>query len=322
MMPTVFLHSGAPKTGTSYLQMLFARHTDQLAAQGLLYPHNAFVAGAREGRITSGNGVEMANYIRPGLPHKIPDKAAFLPRFDRMLAEAEGQDLLFSSEFLFFQPNGRTDAIVECLRRHGYDARAIYLVRDIATAARSTYSQEVKRSGEARTFQDFLTTWDPQYRAHIALLNRAFGAANVQVFNYEEHKDRLADLVFGDVLGRSIAVAPSQVINRSLESKELEFLRIFNSFSGAASAATCKVVSDALMTLPPPASDDFALTPDEHQILHSRFAGDLETVNAQVTGRKIRLADQVRPVDRTVELTDFERFTMATLAQLAQLVRR
>ncbi|RFU12431.1 hypothetical protein DZD18_12020 [Rhodobacteraceae bacterium W635] len=67
-MPTVFLHCGAPKTGTSYLQVLFARHAQDLQAEGIHYPLKAFTEGASDGRITSGNGILMANYLRPSLP--------------------------------------------------------------------------------------------------------------------------------------------------------------------------------------------------------------------------------------------------------------
>ncbi len=37
-MATVYLHIGAPKTATSNLQAILARHQDELLAQGVLYP--------------------------------------------------------------------------------------------------------------------------------------------------------------------------------------------------------------------------------------------------------------------------------------------
>ena len=80
-MKTVYLHCGAAKTGTSFLQTLFAKHSEDLISEGILYPFNKFVSGAEKGNITSGNGVPMANYLRPGLPHAITNKDLFLQNY-------------------------------------------------------------------------------------------------------------------------------------------------------------------------------------------------------------------------------------------------
>lgn len=155
-MRKIFLHCGAPKTGTSYLQVLFAKHADELRAHGIDYPLNSFVTGAKDGQITSGNGVEMANYLRPNLPHRIADKNLFAQTFDELLTKAAGTDLLFSSEFLVFPENDRTAHLVALMAKHGYSARVIYFVRDYANVARSAYSQHVKRQGETAHFQEFI----------------------------------------------------------------------------------------------------------------------------------------------------------------------
>src|SRR3990170_1606222 len=147
-MPQLILHAGAPKTGTSFLQVLFARHAAALERLGIVYPRGYLFDEAAAGYITSGNGVAMANYILPTLPHAIGDKERFLSDFDRDLSEAGGRHVLYSSEFLIFEPGDRLNAIAATAAKHGYSPRAIYFVRDVDRALVATYSQRVKRDGE------------------------------------------------------------------------------------------------------------------------------------------------------------------------------
>lgn len=315
-MHTVFLHCGAPKTGTSYLQVLFAKHVDDLLANGIKYPLNSFVDGAKDGKITSGNGVEMANYLRPNLPHRIADKAAFAQTFDRLLAEADGGDLLFSSEFLVFPDNDRTADLVALIAKHGYSARVIYMVRDYANVARSAYSQNVKRQGEKARFQEFIETWDPHYTHHINLMEKAFGAEALWIHNYEEHRDDLARLVFHDLLKCAVPVAETGIINRSLNDKELELLRQFNKNAARKDSATSSFASDALMKIAGGLGGEYVPSRAEYDILHRRFAGSIEHINARVTGRPIKISNGFTEERAEVELDDFERFTMAILHKL------
>nr|WP_181377389.1 hypothetical protein [Paracoccus yeei] len=293
-----------------------------MASQGVIYPENDFVAGAKEGKITSGNGVELANYIRPELPHKIADKSVFLEKFDRLLKNSDGEDFLFSSEFIVFQDNPRTGSLIDCIERNGYDAKSIYLVRDLSKAAFSAYSQQVKRAGEAKTFGEFLKSWDPYYLHHINLMNQAFGFDNVFLYNYEEHKHRLAALLFNDFMKININANTREVINRSLDQKELELLRVFNSFSGKNNVFASTLISDALMNTPSSSTESFLISPEEFSILNERFTRSIEKINQQLRGRGIVIAQEVGTVERNFSLTEFERFTMVALAQISRAIAR
>ena len=186
-MKTIYLHCGAPKTGTSYLQTLFAQFAKELSEEDIIYPFNKFVSGAEEGRITSGNGVPMANYIRPDLPHQIQNKEAYLKEFKEQLKNARGKDLLFSSEFLQFPENKKTRNLVNVIYAEDYQPKVIYLVRDFGEAAFSTYSQEVKRAGEFRSFSTFIRSWDPLYVHDIRNLKQTFGEQSIFIYNYDEY---------------------------------------------------------------------------------------------------------------------------------------
>jgi len=54
-MRTLYLHIGASKTGTSALQVAFARNAKALRGRGLHYPGKN--QDAMDGKITSGNGL-------------------------------------------------------------------------------------------------------------------------------------------------------------------------------------------------------------------------------------------------------------------------
>ena len=315
-MPTIYLHCGAPKTGTSYMQVLFAKHSDDLVGQNIVYPNNAFVTGAKEGKITSGNGVEMANYIRPELPHRIADKTGFIDDFDRLLAQGDGVNFLFSSEFLVFPENERTSCLVKLISRRGYDVKVIYLVRDLVNAALSTYSQQVKRGGETRVFEEFLKTWNPHYTHHTNLLRAAFGAEAVSIYNYEEHKKDLPKLFFEKFLGCQIDVESKEVVNRSLSPKELELLRTFSEYTGDSNAYASTFVSDALMRLTAAEPSDNIIGRQEYNYLSERYAQSIDKINQIIIGQKIRISSGYQEELPKFELNDFERFTMAVLAKL------
>lgn len=321
-MPTVFLHCGAPKTGTSYLQVLFARHAQDLQAEGIHYPLNAFTEGASDGRITSGNGILMANYLRPNLPHRIDDKDAFIDEFDRMLGESNGLDFLFSSEFLIFPDNERTRRLVEGIKRNGYEVRALYLVRDLANAARSAYSQQVKRHGETRSFETFLKDWDPLYLHHTNLIANAFGEDALSVFNYDQHRNNLSKLVFQDFLNCSFAPVLEERINRSLTDVELELLRVFNQFSGEGNAFASTFASDALMNLGVEGQPEYLPNRAEIEALQKNFSQSIIKLNDRVIGEPVKVSEGYRESDTKIELNDFERFTMAILSKLVRARRK
>lgn len=313
-MPILYLHAGAGKTGTSYLQFLFAVHAERLAECGVVYPRGHLFDEAKAGRVTSGNGVEMANYIRPSLPHAIPDKDAFLDVFAAGLQAAAGKHVLYSSEFLAFVPGERTAAIARVAARHGYEIRVIYLVRDIAAVAASMHSQGIKYQGDTRTFADFITTFESGYRRHIQRAVDSFGADALLVLNYEEHRDRLAELFFKDILGTTFVPEERASINRSLSPREAEMLRIMNGMHPGDRAFSA-FVANALMDLPALAGPPHVSVAEAGHLAR-RFAEEVDFVNRFVRGRPIVVARHVSDEDRSPPITEAERAILAILARL------
>lgn len=317
-MPYLYLHAGAPKTGTSYLQVLFAKYAEKLAACGIIYPRGHMFNEAKAGKITSGNGVEMANYIRPHLPHQIRDKDAFIHELEHELRAAAGKHVLYSSEFLVFEPGERTSAIARVAAETGYEIRVIYLVRDIAAAAYSIYSQQIKNHGETRTFAEFIRSWDPHYRNTIQKAVDCFGRDAILVHNFEEHRDRLAELFFKDILGADFVPEERATVNRSLSPREAEMLRIMNS-AYPKNSKFSTFVANALMDVDTK-SETFQISKAEFEYLNRRFLNAVDFINGFVSGQATTVARQTVDQRSAPEISDFERSMMVIMAKLVSAV--
>jgi hypothetical protein len=283
-MPELILHGGAGKTGTSLLQVMFARYAETMAAEGVIYPEGHLFDEAKAGMVTSGNGVEMANYIRPHLPHAIPDKDTFLGRFEAELSAAEGKHVLYSSEFLLIPPSERTSALLSVARALGYRARYIFFVRDIAPAIISAYSQRVKRAGETRPLSEFLREWNPNYWDTVQQASSVVGFENVEVYNYEEHRAHLAEFFFRDVLRLGFAPEEAPIVNRSLSAKEIAIKRRQNT---KLSDPLSDSATSGLTTNP----EELRITALELDFLATKFQAAVENINSLVRGRATKIAD-------------------------------
>lgn len=321
-MPELIIHAGAGKTGTSLLQVLFARHAEELERAGIIYPRGDLFDEAVAGGITSGNGMAMANYIRSDLPEDWRDKRTFLEHFTRELSSAarQGNHVLYSSEFLAFEPGEKSDSIAATAARHNFTPRFIYFVRDVDSAAFSVYSQCVKRHGETRSFPEFLDTWRSMDRTRIEEAVNLFGAERVEVYNYSEKREELVEFFFRNLLRCDFVPSEIPTVNRSLSGKETEFLRYMNAALGN-NDALGTFVSDALMEFAKETkSEPMLLTKEEADLLESRSRSDLAYINRLIIGRPCAVASTIGGRRSEAELTDIERATAAILAKIVTVV--
>lgn len=108
-MSTLWLHVGPPKTGTSALQVFFARNAAALRRQGVLYPWGE---AALDGAVTSGNGAWLAAW-EEGFPKSLPEGRTLI----RLLRR--GHNVLLSSEY-FVTTDPR---VLESLKRQADEVR-------------------------------------------------------------------------------------------------------------------------------------------------------------------------------------------------------
>ena len=90
--PVVFLHIGAMKTGTTFLQNLMHKNKEHLAAAGYLLPGNRWVHQVRAVRDVLGGGLRY--------PAPAPDAAGEWAALVRQMLEHRGRASILSMEFL------------------------------------------------------------------------------------------------------------------------------------------------------------------------------------------------------------------------------
>jgi len=144
--PVVYLHIGAMKTGTTYLQNLVYANRDQLTAAGLVIP------GETWGRQVRGVQDVMRLGRRDRHIRRMSE-GAWQELLEQALSKPDNVSLI-SVEFLSFAGRRKVHSILESLR--GADVRMILTVRDMATSLPSQW-QTLVHNGGTPTWQEFLT---------------------------------------------------------------------------------------------------------------------------------------------------------------------
>lgn len=145
MARRVFLHVGTPKSGTTFLQSLWWKHRDALAAHGLLLP---------------GSGLED-HFHAASL---VCERAEIVDRLDeeqrqvwrRLVAQtaAAESDVLISHElFAPATPDRARQAVADLVAAAG-EVHLLLTVRDLARQLPSAWQQNVKQ-GSTETLREF-----------------------------------------------------------------------------------------------------------------------------------------------------------------------
>lgn len=236
----VFLHIGAPKTGTTYLQRLLDANRDRLAGLGLLYPDLG-----NDAHHTAAWG------LRPKRPGK-PSSERFGDHWD-MLVELvrgwSGPGVVVSTEmFVFFDDN----LAAKVLGAFGdAEVHVIYTARDLIRQVPAVWQEQVKNQktdGYGAFVSDLLGRRSEPLSRHfwrsqdapraLARWSHGIGPERVHVVTAPPPGAR-PDLLwerFAEVIGvdPAVAVADSPVANTSLGIAAAEVLRRFNERYGAA----------------------------------------------------------------------------------------
>lgn len=131
--PTVFLHVGAPKTGTTYLQRVLWRNRGALERDGVLFP------GQRPAdhfhAALDLRGVRFQGHDDPAVPGA----------WDRVCAEARGWDgaaVVISHEVLAWATEEQARQAVESLQPA--DVHVVYTARDLVRQIPAVWQESVK----------------------------------------------------------------------------------------------------------------------------------------------------------------------------------
>ncbi len=135
--PIVYLHVGASKTGTTYLQDLMAKNRRHLRDAGCLLPGDA--------RLAQVNGVLQAMAV---LRNPESDLATRAPRWMALVREAmefSGRCSVISSEYLSFLDEERAARLLETLA--GAEVHVILTVRDAKSTLPGQWQTSIRNGG-------------------------------------------------------------------------------------------------------------------------------------------------------------------------------
>lgn len=226
MPPTLFLHIGHPKTGSSAFQACLAQSAPQLAAAGILYPQLSSFAAARRGHVNSGN-LLLVGLDRNWALHTV------LPV---VRANTSCHTILFSNENLIHRmPEffAAAPALQPLCRPH-----VLLALRNPLEQLASVYQQLVKRHCYTEDYGRFLR--EHHYRC-TALLRSAeiVGALEgagiaYSLLNYSVLRSGLVEALAACVGIPPGVLTPAALppVNRSLSAVELQLLLLVNAIHG------------------------------------------------------------------------------------------
>lgn len=226
MFEKIYLHTGLPKTGTSYMQSAL----DVLSRQDALARTSYPVLNVNEDftRIQSGNGEAIAFQL---LVDQVADfSTQTVARLTQALldtADRSRPNLLISSEHFSNAAPERLAYFLELLGAHAKSVEVIVFVRPMDRLCHSRYHQEVKRHSESGSYDEaFFNVFSEQLVAQVSLV----GALSNPVHVFDYRPVGLISVLL-DFLGENPALETSfnnQVVNRSLTEQEMDLLRSIN----------------------------------------------------------------------------------------------
>lgn len=274
----LILHAGAPKTGSSALQVAFARNEVVLKDLEVHYPGGLSSKKALKGRPTSGNAVALARFLSSGSEDL---RAEAIASLDQSLGHGEATTLL-SAESLYFAKPGPLAEIRQLAESRGVTVSAVIYVRDIVPWTLSRYTQHVQRNRMTSSLADFVHLQADSFQLthRIGAFVDALGQDRVRLIHYDTVAPELITHFFADVLGWSAENAPVRqpgIVNRSLTQREVAWMREVNRV--LASDRGVRVVGETLLKREPSGSSRVSASEEEIALLTSLFSSDLAWLN-------------------------------------------
>lgn len=240
IMRELMFHIGVPKTGSSALQVFFARNHDTLRKRGVDYFRIGDFALSAAGNISSGNGSLLSRALLPaGNPIGIADPDQHERAFFDAIAASECPVGLVSSEIFADADLDAMRRLLDSVRERGVVPKAFMFARRQDQFLSSAYMQQVKRHQcteypEVYVRRIYRHIRYLRYNTFYRELLKSFGDGNVIVRTYEEGlaaKGGLFATVLSalgvDLQGFNFDVRD---INTSLSTKNLVMMLLLNKY--------------------------------------------------------------------------------------------
>lgn len=193
---------------------------------------------------------------------------------------------MFSANQLFHKIARNPDftaKLAQMCKMHGFDElRALLFIRNPVPHAESAYQQSVKRVQGSRDLTKAYRTYKlPELTLQVMKALGTLPNCTVTVFNYDNHKDHLIDLLTSDleVPAGTIPDHNNAVINRSMTAAELEFLRVIGDQSRPLAVAMGIALCEALPDIVPERM--YPSRPVQRRMLE-RLAPSISAVNVRI----------------------------------------
>jgi len=239
--PILFLHIGAGKTGTSYLQSQFVLQQEAIAAQGLWFPVSPQLKNrVNRGLVTSGNTTHLLPFFCPDHPvvkkRQLSIHASNVQDWlEKIHKEARGKNILISSETLQHAKTTALKLFKGFCEALGYEVRIIYYVRHAIDHAISNYKQMIQTGNLTPCRRDcnhepninyWLANRTIPYRATLTTICEQFTTNEIAVRSYDaERKTLLQSFMAHLEIELNGEVRTEQpIVNRSLTPSETRFL--------------------------------------------------------------------------------------------------
>lgn len=218
----LYLHCGYHKTGSSFLQTLFARNRDQLRDNGIHFPVATREYDMAEGNISPGNGPELAKALKE---NDEQESSGLMASYVSDADSAGCSSILISSENFFhsFEKQTAVKLLAGVAEKNGIDRiHALIYFRDPVSHALSTYKHRAK-NGKIPDLSNWLET---EYET-MGLIER-FTEYRTQhsiqwtCRKYSSQSEHMAESAFAGWLGvKTPPIPENDRVNTSLTLSEL-----------------------------------------------------------------------------------------------------
>jgi hypothetical protein len=280
-MKTVYLHIGAPKTGTSSIQSFCRENSAALATRGIWFPSLPVERLGMNAQAHSARG------HHPIALHLINEKAGNFPPdlFDALLSRFESSShssLLVSAETLFQRVRVFAKARIPAALRK-FRVVAICYIRRSDEFLESLYKTNVRGLSRYSKPISVFTKRTPEFASRLDTFSKLFQPEVLIVRSYDLAKTDLLNDFFTTVLGYAdpglCELFPTEWHNIALSARQTLFLRLLNEkqLDPMSFKKVCRVFS----SLPSDPDNSSLLSPELRQRLIRSYNDDVALLNAQ-----------------------------------------
>jgi len=226
MNKKLYIHMGLAKTGTSFLQSVFAINESNYKKYGLIYPDiSGCNVHATQGKTTSGNGINIAIKLIPLLQEQYKlnfDETLIFKTLDPNF------DYLISSEW-FSYVNPESIKNIGELISNTHDIHLIYFYRSIPDLVVSTFLQGLKTGVYKENLEDNLDEVFFSIKTGILnLVKLCEMDFHFSVFNYD-CTENLVSVIDKLLFGKNVSVFPQNfIVNKSPDLHQMKILDLIN----------------------------------------------------------------------------------------------